>query len=47
MPIDKDNPWIERDSATAPYGNCYCDAHLYEPGSRNDPRVSAVHDSEN
>lgn len=38
-PIDKDNPWIERGSATAPYGNCYCDAHLYEPGSRNEPSV--------
>lgn len=39
MPIDKDNPWIERGSATASYGNCYRDVHLYESGSRNDPNV--------
>ena len=39
MPTDKDNPWIERGNATAPYGNCFRDAHLYESGSRNDPNV--------
>ena len=39
MPTDKDNPWIERGNATAPYGNCFRDAHLYKSGSRNDSNV--------